>query len=126
MALILVTNALLLLQPTHTAEQKRLGAITHGVMNSIALAAFTSAVIIIIYNKGAHGAAHFTTAHGRIGLTTYILLIIQVSLFALNPPFSRFPVVVLRYVVSWHSLTSDFHRSIDVLLSSSFRLRRKG
>ena len=78
MALILVTNALLLLQPTHTAEQKRLGAITHGIMNSLALAAFTTAVIIIIYNKGAHGAAHFTTAHGRIGLTTYILLIIQV------------------------------------------------
>ena len=85
MALILVTNALLILQPTHTAEQKRLGAITHGIMNSLALAAFTTAVIIIIYNKGAHGAAHFTTAHGRIGLTTYLLLIIQVPISLFNP-----------------------------------------
>ena len=74
-----MTNALLLLQPTHTAEQKRIGAITHGFLNGLALAAFTTAVIIILYNKNAHGAAHFTTAHGRIGITTYILLIIQVS-----------------------------------------------
>jgi len=78
MALILITNALLLLQPTHTAEQKRIGAVTHGILNSLALASFTTAVIIILYNKAAHGADHFTTAHGRIGITTYILLIIQV------------------------------------------------
>ena len=75
---MLVSNALLLLQPTHTPEQKRLGAVTHGILNSLALAMFTTAVIIIIYNKGAHGAAHFTSAHGRIGLVTYILLLIQV------------------------------------------------
>ena len=93
-----MTNALLLLQPTHTAEQKRLGAISHGVMNSVALAAFTTAVIIILYNKAAHGAAHFTTAHGRIGLITYILLIIQVF-----PPYT---VVNL-----------DNGRRVDVLLS---------
>lgn len=80
MALILVTNALLLLQPTHTPEQKRLGAVTHGLVNSLALGSFTTAVIIIIYNQEAHNAAHFTTAHGKIGLVTYILLIIQVSL----------------------------------------------
>lgn len=77
----MVTNALLLLQPTHTPEQKRIGAVTHGLLNSLALASFTSAVIIIIYNKAAHNAYHFTTAHGRIGLITYILLIIQVLTF---------------------------------------------
>jgi Eukaryotic cytochrome b561 len=80
LAFVLVSNALLLLQPTHTPEQKRLGAVSHGILNSVALALFTTAVIIIIYNKGAHGAAHFTTAHGRIGLITYILLLIQVHL----------------------------------------------
>jgi ABC-type maltose transport system permease subunit len=78
MALVLVSNALLLLQPTHTPEQKRVGAVSHGVLNSLALASFTTAVIIIIYNKAAHGASHFTTVHGKIGLVTYILLIIQV------------------------------------------------
>ncbi len=78
MALIMVTNALLLLQPTHTPEQKRVGAVMHGLLNSLALASFTTTVIIIIYNKAAHDADHFTTAHGRIGLITYILLIIQV------------------------------------------------
>jgi len=77
-ALILLTNSILFLQPTHTPEQKRAGAVTHGIANSIAVASFTTAVIIIIYNKAAHDAAHFTTAHGKIGLITYILLIIQV------------------------------------------------
>jgi hypothetical protein len=77
-ALILITNSVLLLQPTHTPEQKRIGAVTHALLNATALAAFTTAVIIIIYNKAAHNASHFTTAHGRIGITTYILLLIQV------------------------------------------------
>lgn len=81
MALIMVTNALLLLQPTHTPEQKRVGAVTHALLNSLALASFTSAVIVIIYNKAAHNADHFTTAHGKIGAITYILLIIQVVTF---------------------------------------------
>jgi hypothetical protein len=77
-ALILCTNSVLLLQPTHTAEQKYNGAITHGILNGAALASFTTAVTIIFVNKNLHDAAHFTTAHGRIGLTVYILLLIQV------------------------------------------------
>lgn len=69
---------MLLLQPTHTAEQKRLGAVTHGLINGTALLLFTTAVAIIIYNKEAHHGAHFASAHGRIGLITYILLVLQV------------------------------------------------
>ena len=69
---------MLLLQPTHTPEQKRIGAVTHGLLNATAVAAFTTAVIIILYNKAAHNAAHFTSAHGRLGLITYSLLLIQV------------------------------------------------
>ena len=107
MALVMVTNALLLLQPTHTPEQKRVGAVTHGLLNSLALASFTTAVIIIISNKGAHNAAHFTTAHGRIGLATYILLIIQV----LNLLFTA---------------NLDFRGSFHVLFPTGIRIRRKG
>lgn len=33
--------------------------------------------MIIEYNKFAHGAAHFTSVHGKLGLITYILLGIQ-------------------------------------------------
>lgn len=68
-----------MLQPTHTPGQKRIGGVTHGILNGLALACFTTAVLIIIVNKNNHHAAHFTTAHGRIGLTTYILLILQVQ-----------------------------------------------
>ena len=107
MALIMVTNALLLLQPTHTPEQKRVGAVMHGLLNSLALASFTAAVIIIIYNKAAHEADHFTTAHGGIGLITYILLVIQVFLFSCN-------------------LNLDVGRSSHVLLPTGIRINCKG
>jgi hypothetical protein len=68
----------LLLQPTNTPEQKRIGAVAHGILNGLAFASFTTAFIIIVRNKIAHGAAHFTSAHGKVGLITYILLVIQV------------------------------------------------
>jgi hypothetical protein len=76
-------------------------------MNGIALAAFTTAVIIILYNKSAHGAAHFTTAHGMIGLITYILLLLQVLVFSLR----------LAY--------QDNGWRPDVLLPSSIRISRE-
>jgi hypothetical protein len=108
-ALILLTNSVLLLQPTHTPEQKRIGAVTHGILNSVALASFTTAVIIIIYNKAAHNAAHFTTAHGKIGLITYILLIFQVTF-----PFERVVTNV------------DFCGSGHVLFPASIWISGKG
>jgi len=114
-ALILVTNALLLLQPTHTPEQKRLGAISHGILNSVALAAFTTAVIIILYNKAAHGADHFTTAHGRIGLVTYIFLIIQVlssTYFVSHIDLRWCPYVLLSSSV-WVSSEGKVHMEIS-------------
>lgn len=107
MALIMVTNALLLLQPTHTPEQKRVGAVTHGLLNALALASFTTAVIIIIYNKSAHNAEHFTTAHGKIGIITYTLLIIQVFSSSCNANL-------------------DFGGNYHVLLSPDIRIRCKG
>jgi hypothetical protein len=36
-----------------------------------------AAFVIIEYNKFAHGAAHFDSIHGKLGLITYILLAIQ-------------------------------------------------
>lgn len=33
--------------------------------------------MIIEYNKFDHGVNHFTSAHGRLGLTTYILILLQ-------------------------------------------------
>ncbi|OLL22808.1 Cytochrome b561 [Neolecta irregularis DAH-3] len=76
-ALVLLIQSILLLQPTHTPEQKQEGAILHSILNGVALLEFISALVIIVLNKQSHNSKHFTSLHGKLGLTTYILLFIQ-------------------------------------------------
>jgi hypothetical protein len=47
------------------------------VINNLALDVLIAAFVIIEYNKFVHGAAHFTSVHGKLGLITYIFLGIQ-------------------------------------------------
>ena len=75
--LLLTTQAILVLQPTHAPKQKRVGTNIHAVINGTAVLSLLAAFIIIEYNKFAHGAAHFTSPHGILGLITYILFAIQ-------------------------------------------------
>lgn len=49
----------------------------HSALNSIALLAAIAGLIVIEYNKFAHNGAHFDSAHGRLGLITYILVALQ-------------------------------------------------
>lgn len=76
-ALALVTQAIIILQPTHTAPQKTSGTHVHAALLGVASLAFAAAFTVIEYNKFDHRAEHFTSAHGRLGLTTYILLLLQ-------------------------------------------------
>jgi len=76
-AILLVTEGVLILQPTHTAAQKRTGTIIHFALNQLSLDALIAAFVIIEYNKFDHNAPHFTSVHGKLGLITYILLAIQ-------------------------------------------------
>jgi Eukaryotic cytochrome b561 len=76
-AILLFTESILILQPTHTAAQKRQGTIIHFVVNNLALDAQIAAFVIIEYNKFAHTAVHFDSVHGKLGLITYILLFMQ-------------------------------------------------
>jgi Eukaryotic cytochrome b561 len=76
-AILILTESILILQPTHTAAQKRQGTITHFVLNNVAFDALIAAFVIIEYNKFHHRAAHFDSIHGKMGLITYVLLAIQ-------------------------------------------------
>lgn len=76
-ALLFLIQALLILQPTHTAKQKKQGTFVHSALNSVALTAAIAGLIVIEYNKFAHNGAHFDSAHGRLGLITYILVALQ-------------------------------------------------
>ncbi|KAL6715163.1 hypothetical protein ACLMJK_007427 [Lecanora helva] len=75
--LLLTTQAILILQPTHTPSQKRNGTHIHAVLNSTSILTLLAALIIIEYNKISHGGAHFESPHAILGLITYILFGLQ-------------------------------------------------
>lgn len=75
--LLLTTQAILLLQPTHTPKQKKQGTNIHAVLNATSIATLLAALIIIEYNKIAHGGIHFVSPHAILGLITYIFFAIQ-------------------------------------------------
>lgn len=53
-AAMMLFNALLLLQPTHTADQKRKGAVLHGILSALALVLALAGTAAIIANKSLH------------------------------------------------------------------------
>lgn len=75
--LLVLTQAILILQPTHTSTQKRSGTISHFVLNNLALDLLIAGLIVIEYNKIRGGTHHFESPHGILGLITYIFLAIQ-------------------------------------------------
>ena len=77
LGLLFLVQAILILQPTHTAAQKKQGAITHGALHSLGVISFVVGTSIIWYNKTSHSAPHYTSLHGKVGLATVILLVVQ-------------------------------------------------
>lgn len=66
-----------------------------------------AAFVIIEYNKFAHGAAHFDSIHGKLGLITYILLSIQalVGFSAYFVPRIFGGVDKAKALYKWHRLS---------------------
>ncbi|KAI4208519.1 MAG: hypothetical protein LQ346_000029 [Caloplaca aetnensis] len=75
--ILLTTQAILLLQPTHTPKQKKQGTNVHAVLNLTSILTLLAGLVIIEYNKIAHSGAHFQSPHAILGLTTYILFFLQ-------------------------------------------------
>ncbi|KAF2735397.1 hypothetical protein EJ04DRAFT_491739 [Polyplosphaeria fusca] len=76
--LLLVTQAALILQPTHTPSQKREGTLVHFAFNLVGVSALLVGLIVIEINKGpnpAHG--RFTSPHAIFGLIFYISIFLQ-------------------------------------------------
>ncbi|KAI9782049.1 MAG: hypothetical protein M1835_004110 [Candelina submexicana] len=76
-AFLLIVQAILILQPTHTPKQKKQGANVHAVLNGTGVLAFIAGLVVIEYNKIAHNGEHFKSPHAILGLITYILFVIQ-------------------------------------------------
>jgi len=75
--ILLITQAILVLQPTHTPKQKVTGTHVHFALNLVGVMALISGFIIIEMNKASHPETRFTNVHGVMGLITYILIFLQ-------------------------------------------------
>ncbi len=75
--LLAIAEGIIILQPTHTADQKRKGTTAHFLFNNFGLDALIAGLVVIEVNKFAHNGIHFESPHAILGLITYILLAIQ-------------------------------------------------
>ncbi|DAA76431.1 TPA_exp: putative Cytochrome b561 [Trichophyton benhamiae CBS 112371] len=75
--ILLTVQAILVVQPTRTPQQKQTGALTHFGFLAVANLAFISALIIIEINKQSHPETRFSSVHGVLGLITYIIIFLQ-------------------------------------------------
>ncbi|RVD89990.1 uncharacterized protein DFL_000973 [Arthrobotrys flagrans] len=74
---LLIFEAVLLLQPTHTPGQKNKGAIAHSILTGASLLLLIGAGVAIVLNKIRIKHAHFDSTHAILGLTVYILVLAQ-------------------------------------------------
>lgn len=77
LGLLVVTQAILILQPTHEPEQKRAGQRAHAALNLTSFLLFTSGVTIIEVNKFRGHGPHFHSVHGTLGILTSIAILLQ-------------------------------------------------
>jgi len=76
-AFLFFIQAILIVQPTHTAKQKKQGTYVHAALADIAVLAAIAGLVVIEYNKFDHNGTHFESPHAILGLVTYILVILQ-------------------------------------------------
>ncbi|KAJ5674095.1 hypothetical protein N7462_009534 [Penicillium macrosclerotiorum] len=89
-ALLLQVQATLILQPTTTPPQKRLGTRIHYSIQLLSILCFLGAFIVIEINKGDH--PRLTSPHGVLGLLTVISVVLQSAVGIIQ---FFFPVTVL-------------------------------
>ncbi|OAA58185.1 Cytochrome b561, eukaryote [Cordyceps fumosorosea ARSEF 2679] len=72
--LFLLVQSILVLQPTRTAAQRRVGQCVHAWLNAASLVAFAAGFTAVYANKQRNGAPHFASNHGALGATLTTLL----------------------------------------------------
>lgn len=75
--MLFFVQAILIVQPTHTAKQKKQGTYVHAAFNDIGFLAALAGLIVIEYNKFDHDGEHFVSPHSILGLVTYIMVLLQ-------------------------------------------------
>jgi hypothetical protein len=70
-------QAVLVLQPTHTPEQKRSGALVHAMFWVLGLGAFYAALAVVLWHKHRSHIGHFESPHATLGVVIYVLMLLQ-------------------------------------------------
>ncbi|KAL8744372.1 MAG: hypothetical protein Q9190_003368 [Brigantiaea leucoxantha] len=105
--ILLTTQAILLLQPTHTPKQKSTGTHVHAILNTTSILTLIAALVIIEYNKISHGGTHFESPHAIFGLITYIFFFLQaiVGIAQFYTPSVFGSVDKAKSVYKWHRMS---------------------
>ncbi|KAI9863730.1 MAG: hypothetical protein M1824_006327 [Vezdaea acicularis] len=77
--LFFIVQATLILQPTHTKDQKIRGTYVHAALNDVGLGLLLAGLILIEYNKINGGQPHFHSVHAYLGVITYAIFFIQAT-----------------------------------------------
>ncbi|SAL99209.1 hypothetical protein [Absidia glauca] len=77
--IILLTEGVTTLQPTRTKVEKRLGLHRHAIIQLFAFLSAVTGFSAIFYNKVLANKDHFTSGHGKLGLSVIAYLIFQAS-----------------------------------------------
>lgn len=77
LAVFVLVQSVLFLQPTNTGAQKRIGQRVHASLNLAALLLLVFGVAAVEYNKISAGNAHFHSVHAYLGVATSALLALQ-------------------------------------------------
>jgi hypothetical protein len=77
LGLFVLTQSLLLLQPTWAGPSKLLGAKLHAGLNSLSLLLFAAGIGFIESNKIINNGVHFHSVHGYLGVIAGVYLLAQ-------------------------------------------------
>lgn len=105
--ILFLLQSILILQPTHTPEQKRSGTIVHASFISLAMSALLGGLIVIEYNKFSHKGAHFKSVHATLGIAVYAMLVIQtlVGLTQFYTPMLYGSVANAKAIYKYHRMS---------------------
>ncbi|EPQ67886.1 Bgt-2092 [Blumeria graminis f. sp. tritici] len=110
-AILFLLQSILVLQPTHTPEQKRNGANVHALFILLAMLSLLGGLIVIEYNKIRNGAVHFKSAHAKLGIAVYAMLVLQTLV-----GFTQFYTPMLYGSVANAKVIYKYHRMSGYLL----------
>jgi len=115
LAILFALEAILILQPTHTADQKREGTYVHAGFVILAALCFYGALAAILVHKKRAGMSHFESPHAILGVIIYSVLLLQAFI-----GFTQYFVPGLYGGVDNAKAVYKYHRLSGYLLLTLF------